>query len=78
MSATQSRSGPSAAKARSTRSSETRTPGHADRRAAAPARDQPGDPGLAHQPLHALAPDAHAVAEPQLGVDARATRRPRG
>ena len=45
--------------------------GHADRRPAALAGDQPGDAGLAHQPLHALAADPLAVVEDQLGVDAR-------
>ena len=36
--------------------------GDADRRAAALARDQPGDAGLAHQALDALARDRDAVA----------------
>jgi hypothetical protein len=46
-------------------------PGHADRRAPAPAPDQAADLGLAHQALHALAPDTLAVGEHELGVDAR-------
>ena len=45
--------------------------GHPDRCPAALASDQPRQAGLAHQPLHALAPDPDAVAEHELGVDAR-------
>ena len=44
-------------------------PGHGDRGPAALAADHPGDPGLAHQPFHALAGNALAIGEHQLGVD---------
>src|SRR5215218_5353685 len=71
MSATQIRSGAAAANTRSTRSPQTRTPGHPDRRPAAPAADQAADPGGAHEALHALAADPLAVAEDQLGMHAR-------
>ena len=71
MSATQSRLGAAARKARSTRSSQTRTPG--TRIVVRPRlrRDQAGDAGLAHEPLDALAADPDAVGHAQLGVDAR-------
>src|SRR5215210_8081108 len=69
MSATQSRSGAAARNARSTRSSQTRTPG--TRIVVRPplAPDHAGDAGLTHQPLHALAPHLDAVAHAQLGMD---------
>src|SRR5215218_2189288 len=71
MSATQTRLGASAANWRSTRSSQTRTPGTRIRRAAAPATDEAADAGLAHQALHGLAGNALAIGERQLGVNAR-------
>ncbi len=43
----------------------------ADRRLAALLGPQPGDPGLAHEALDALAAHALAVAEHELGMDAR-------
>ena len=75
MSATQSRLGAAARKARSTRSSQTRTPGHADRRPAALAGDQARDAGLAHQPLDALAADPLAVGEDAARRGSAAIRR---
>ena len=71
MSATHSRLGAAARNARSTRSSQTRTPG--TRIVVRPRLlgPQPGEAGLAHEPLDALASDPLAVAEHQLGVDAR-------
>ena len=45
--------------------------GHPDRRASALLGDQPRQAGLAHQPLHPLAPDPDPVLQAQLGVDAR-------
>jgi hypothetical protein len=44
-------------------------PGDPDRGAPALAADHPADGGLAHQALHALASDALAVAEHQLGMN---------
>ena len=44
--------------------------GHPDRRARPLLRNQAGDRGLAHQPLHALAPNPNALCQAQLGVDA--------
>jgi hypothetical protein len=46
-------------------------PGHADRRAPAPAPDQAADAIRAHQPPDALAPEPLTVGEDDLGVDAR-------
>ena len=43
--------------------------GDADRRAPTLLGDQPGDPGLAHETLDALARDLDAVSHAQLGVD---------
>jgi hypothetical protein len=43
----------------------------ADRRLPAPALDLAAEPGAAHQPLDALAADADAVLEAQLGMHAR-------
>ena len=40
-----------------------------DGRPPALTRQQPGDSGRSHQPLHALTPDPDIVLEPQLGVD---------
>jgi hypothetical protein len=68
MSATHSRFGAVARKRRSTRSSQTRTPGTLIV-ARAPAPDQPRDPGPAHQARHALAADPLAVGHHQLGMD---------
>ncbi len=71
MSATHSRSGAAARNARSTRSSQTRTPGTRIVVLPRACGDQPRQAGLAHEPLDALAPDPLAVAEHELGVDAR-------
>jgi len=40
-----------------------------NRRAPALTRQQPGDTGRLHQPLHALTSDVDVVLEPQLGVN---------
>ena len=45
-------------------------PREADGGAPALARHHPGDTGRLHQPLHALSPDADAMLQAQLGVDA--------
>jgi len=45
--------------------------GIADRAALMPAAVDAGQPGLAHQPLHAFAAAPQALAEPQLGMDPR-------
>jgi hypothetical protein len=45
--------------------------GHRDRGPATLVAHKAGDPGLAHEPLHALASDADPILEPQVGVDAR-------
>src|SRR4029079_12486254 len=47
--------------------------GNADRRSAPASADQAGDPGLAHEPLDALATDVDAAPETQLGVHAPRT-----
>ena len=44
-------------------------PGHADGGAPALTRQNPGDTGGAHQPLHPLASDADPVLQAQLGVN---------
>ena len=71
MSATQQRFGAPAAKLRSRRSSATRTPGTRIVVAAPLLGDQAGEPGLAHQPLDALAADPLAVVEDEIGPDPR-------
>jgi hypothetical protein len=46
--------------------------GHPDRRLAAPTRLQAGQAGRPHEPFHALAAQALAVGQDELGVDPRA------
>src|SRR5215208_853066 len=71
MSATQSRSGPAGEEAAVDEVLADPDAGHADRGPPAAAPDYAGDAGLAHQALHALAPDPDAVAQPQFGVNPR-------
>jgi hypothetical protein len=70
MSATHRTLGAAGVNCRATRSSGDPDSGNADRRAAPLLGHEPGDRGVAHQPLDALAPNPDALGGAQLGVDA--------